>query len=57
MRVFKPIAFCLSIVVIDKSLSAYLNSFKYHAGVIVGRPQKSNAPSPTTKFTAPVSLG
>ncbi len=27
-------------VVIDKSLSAYLNSFKYHAGIIVGRPQE-----------------
>jgi hypothetical protein len=25
-------------VVIDKSLSGYLNSFKYHAGIIVGRP-------------------
>jgi len=27
-------------VVIDKSLSGYLNSFKYHAGVIVGRPRE-----------------
>ncbi len=27
-------------VVIDKSLSGYLNSFKYHAGIIVGRPQE-----------------
>lgn len=25
-------------VVIDKSVSEYLNSFKYHAGIIVGRP-------------------
>lgn len=25
-------------VVIDKSVSGYLNSFKYHAGIIVGRP-------------------
>lgn len=25
-------------VVIDKSISGYLNSFKYHAGIIVGRP-------------------
>jgi len=27
-------------VVIDKSLSGYLNSFKYHAGIIVGRPRE-----------------
>ncbi len=25
-------------VVIDKSISGYLNSFKYHAGILVGRP-------------------
>ncbi|MCB1063462.1 MAG: DUF1460 domain-containing protein, partial [Verrucomicrobiae bacterium] len=25
-------------VVIDKSVSEYLNSFKYHAGILIGRP-------------------